>query len=124
MPFVFRVNVTGGQAIAQDLARLRTAGVEIAKKVLAEKTQAMASMAKDLAPYEDGSLRDRIMATPPVAERDGTVRASVKADLSIIQHEDLTLQHTRGGPKFIEKAVVTLGPEIPAALADEMRRLG
>jgi hypothetical protein len=123
MPFLVRINVTGSDAITRDLARLGASGVALAKKVLAEKTQAMAAMARDLAPTEDGDLVNRIRATAPVAERDGTVRANVLAELSVIQHEDLTLHHDNGGPKFIERAVLAIGPDIPAALADELRRL-
>jgi hypothetical protein len=123
MPFTVRINVTGADSISKDLARLGAGGIALAKKVLAEKTQAMAAMARENAPIEDGDLRDRIEATKPVAESDGTVRASVRAASSVIQHEDLTLAHLHGGPKFIERAVTTIGPEIPEALAAELRRL-
>jgi hypothetical protein len=122
MPFVFRINATGAQTISRDLARLGDAGVRIARAVLEDKTRRMAELAKDYAPVEDGDLKNRIRATRPQAARDGTVTASVLAGSSVIQHEDLTLQHTRGGPKFIERAVMLLAPEIPEALAAGMKK--
>jgi hypothetical protein len=119
--FTVRVNATGNQQIREQLRDLGKRGVAVSKAVLREKTAEMVALARTLAPREEGKLIERIRATRPTLNRDGDVVASVLAAASVIQHEDLTLQHPNGGgPKFIEKAVLAIAPTIPPALAHGM----
>jgi hypothetical protein len=119
--FTVRVNATGNQQIREQLRDLGKRGIAVSKAVLREKTAEMVALARTLAPREEGKLIERIRATRPTLNRDGDVVASVLAAASVIQHEDMTLQHPNGGgPKFIEKAVLQIAPEIPAALAHGM----
>jgi hypothetical protein len=123
MPFVFRVNVTGAQKISQELAALGPKGILVAKEVLAAAAARMVTRARELSPVEEGDLHDRIKATVPRATRDGMVTVNVMAERAVIQHEDLTQNHPHGGgPKFIERPVHAMAPDIPAALLAGMRK--
>ena len=113
------VDVTGKRSIAEDLARFEKRARDLAKRILAEKTQKMAELAKTLAPFEEGELRGRIHATRVAANGEFGVQAHVRAARSVIQHEDLTLHHPLGGgPKFIERAVLAIAPEITQDLEE------
>ncbi len=121
--FRISVNATGNQQLREQLRDLGKRGVSVAKAVLREKTAEMVALARTLAPREEGKLIERIRATRPTLNRDGDVVASVLAAASVIQHEDMTLQHPNGGgPKFIEKAVLQVSSSIPPALADGMAK--
>lgn len=43
------------------------------------------------------------------------------APYALKQHEDMTLSHTVGGPKYLERPLVNAAPGMPARLAARMR---
>lgn len=118
------------------LGALGRGGSEAAKRVLLRKADKIVAMAEPLTPVDPedgGELRASVRRTRGTIRRDGTVivtvlagGAALKADngkpsiYPVIQHEDLTLHHTTGGPKFIERPVYQVAPEIPDELHAEL----
>lgn len=133
-----RVEVSGQQEILDSLQRLGQVGQDIGLKVLGDACKEIVAKAKPLAPVDPedgGQLRDSIRTTKPTRTRAGRISAGVvaggaplkkvlgKRKLNVyayIQHEDLTLKHTTGGPKFLEKPVNDIAPKIPDRLQAEM----
>ena len=65
------------------------------------------------------NLRENVNITP---QPDGTVIVSVDGPHAAKQHEDQRLEHPRGGgPKFLERNVKNLMPELPRIVAGEVR---
>lgn len=135
-----RVEVSGEDEILRSLERLGQTGAEIGLRVLGDAAKEVVAAAKQLAPVDEedgGQLRDSIRAAKPVRTRAGRISAAVvaggaplkrvlgkrKANVyAVIQHEDLTLKHKVGGPKFIEKPINAIAPKIPDRLQAEMDR--
>lgn len=149
MAAVFHVQIDDPGLIAGSLRAIeRNAAKSIGRSFFSEMGRNIVNRAKYFAPLRVGStrkikgrspgaLRAGIRMTKPVY-RNGEIIMTVMAPLSIIQHEDMTLKHTVGGPKFLEKAVVEgveqWGPlilraikaaaEDPAAAADYADAVG
>lgn len=118
--------------IAGEIAMIRVAG-RIAARVVPR--------AQALAPVEDedgGALRDSIRTSKPTKTRAGRVSAGVVAggaplrrlasergralpgSYGSIQHEDLTLKHRSGQPKFVEIPFFQEVVKTPAELQAEL----
>jgi hypothetical protein len=139
-----RAEVSGGQALLDDLQRLGKRGAEIGVSVLGAKTAEIVKRAKPLVPVDDvegGDLRDSVRASKPQRTNAGRISAGVVAGGSslrrlasergrkdpgaygVIQHEDLTLQHPGGGQaKFLEQPFLEVAPSVPDALREAMDR--
>lgn len=135
-----RVEVTGADEVRKSLAKLGRAGQEAARKVLGDEVRDMLPEIKantPVDPEDGGQLRDSVRATKPTITRTGRVSAGVvaggaplrkvlgkrKANVyAVVQHEEMGLQHTTGGPKFVERAFVRRAPKIPAKLLDALDR--
>lgn len=60
-------------------------------------------VARDHTPKEEGTLR----RSGFVSIDEHNLRAAVSFDTpyAVVQHEDMTLRHTEGGPKYLENAL-------------------
>lgn len=133
------MKIEGLEAVMASLRRLGKAGERAAKAVLKEKTQEIVKLARPETPIEEdgGALRDSERTTRPTMTRSGQISAGVvaggaplrgtaelagrKANVyAVVQHEDLTLKHTTGGPKFLERPFLQVAPTVPDALMDAM----
>lgn len=133
----FRIIVTGDKELAERLGRLGRSASVAAKQAMLGVAGKMVALAKQNSPIggdDDGlggHLRDSIRHTRGTIKRNGNVIVTViaggdplkpflkgrKANVyAIVQHEDLTLKHDEGGPKFLERPVFQLAPEIPGAI--------
>lgn len=123
-----RVFVTGDKELARELGRLERVGREVVKEVLLQKAAKIVALAKPLTPVaaeDGGELRDSIHNTAGTISRNGDVSVDVVAGgdavpYALQQHEDLTLRHRVGGPKFLERPVFQVAPEIPTAIEDRL----
>lgn len=85
----------------------------------------MTTSKRDFVPVDTGNLR----ATGHVEKvrRVGKtlvvrlVYGGSSAPYALKQHEDMTLSHTVGGPKYLERPLVNAAPGMPARLAARMR---
>lgn len=130
------MEVSGTQEIQRDLARLGGAGERVAKRVLGDVAPRIVARARPDTPVEEdgGFLRDSIRSTKPVSTQQGkVVSVSIVAGgdplaahlaethhqanvYAVVQHDDVTLHHEVGGPKFIERHVTDEAQGIPDAL--------
>lgn len=133
-----RVEVSGQQEILDDLQRMGEAGVRIGLKVLGDAAKEIVPKAQAITPVDDvdgGQLRDSIRVTKPNRTKAGRISAGVVAGgaplkkvmegrkanyYAVKQHEDLTLRHRTGGPKFLERAGNDVSPKIPGRLQAAM----
>ncbi len=134
-------NVTGHEDVLRSMQRLGKAGREAGRRVLVAKAQQIVDEAKPLTPDDpetQGALRDSVrLSQSRVSTTRGNITVSVIAGgapleahlgkrkvnaSAVIQHEDLTLHHTSGGPKFIEKPFLKIAPTVPDALLEEIDR--
>lgn len=126
-----------------DLKRMGLAGQTAARTVFGKFTARVVAKAKPLTPVDPedgGALRDSVRATKPTATRTGLVSAGVvaggaplaqhlaaghhKANVyAVVQHEDATLHHTTGGPKFVERPFLQEIERVPDELLTEMDRV-
>lgn len=122
-----RVTVSGSDEVRAQLGKLGKAGAEVAKAVIKETTTQMVAMAKPLTPDDpetQGELRDSVRIVTPTASRTGKATGGIQAGptklghrkysaSALVQHEDLTLHHTSGGPKYLERPFMAKVVEIP-----------
>lgn len=71
-------------------------------------------------PLEYGDLRSSLTVTPASADE---LAAAVSSDLpyAVRQHEDLSLRHDDGGPKYLENAVHDRAQDVVGLVAAEVR---
>lgn len=128
-----RVDVTGDADVLRSLLELGAAGKKAAKVVLGEKAAKIMRLAFPLTPDDTTTtnvsrIRDSLAVIRPSVTKSGTVSSGVKAgggrqDIpALLHHEDLTLHHQVGGPKFLERATLQVAPEIPGALLEALDR--
>ncbi len=122
-----RVTVSGSDEVRAALGRLGKAGAVVAKEVIKATTTRMVAMAKPLTPDDpetSGELRDTVRIVTPTASRTGKATGGIQAGptklgkrsysaSALVQHEDLTLKHTSGGAKFLERPFMALVTGIP-----------
>lgn len=131
-----RVDVSGADDVIAQLKGMGPKGIDVAKRVLGNVTARIVPRAKAITPVEPedgGDLRDSVRATKPTRTRTGLVSAGVVAGgaplrrslereghtmnvYAVVQHEDLTLQHTVGQAKFIERPFMAEIPKVPGEL--------
>ena len=143
MPMVssVRVTVSGSDEVRAALGKLGKAGAEVAKGVIKEVTTRMVGMAKPMTPDDpktQGELRDSVRIVTPTASRTGKATGGIQAGptalgkrhysaSALVQHEDMTLKHTSGGPKYLERpflALVTTIPDKNKAAIDKVANAG
>lgn len=133
-----RIEVSGTQEILDRIQRLGQSGVDIGLKVLGDGAKEILAASRPLVPVDDedgGQLRDSGRVAKPTRTRAGRISAAVvyggaplrkvlgkrKANVyAVIQHEDLTLKHTTGQAKFLEKPANAIAPKIPDRLQAAM----
>ena len=139
-----RLEVSGLPEVLETMARLGKAGRDEGKKVLKEKCEKILGRARPLTPVGPeaggGALRDSGRVTRPTVTAAGRVSCGVvfggaplEATLAaghhhenvyaIRQHEDLTLKHTVGGPKFLERPAFAVAPEVPDAMLAALEKV-
>lgn len=142
-----RVKVEGQQEVLKSLRKFGAAGDEAAKLAFGRICQSVVPRAKALTPVsmesggDAGALRDSIRTTKPTKTRAGNVSAGVVAggaplrrlatergrvlpgQYGSIVHEDLTLRHAQGEPKFLEKAFFQVVDQAPGELLAELDKL-
>lgn len=133
-----RVEVSGDKEMLAGIQRLGQSGVDMGLLVLGDAAKEVVRLAKPLTPVDPedgGQLRDSVRVTKPTRTRAGRISAGMvaggaplrrvmgkrKANVyAVVQHEDLTLKHTTGGPKFLERPVNAIAPKVPDRLRAEM----
>ena len=137
-----RIEVTGGDDVAKMLGDLGREGGEAAKRVLIRKADKILARARPLTPDDpatgSGDLKASLRRTRGSIMKNGDVIITVIAGgapleaglaarghkganvYAIVQHEDLTLKHKHGGPKYLERPVYEITPEIPNELQAEI----
>ena len=124
------MTVSGSDEVRAALGRLGKAGAIVAKDVIKAKTIRMVAMAKPMTPDDpetQGELRDTVRIVTPSASRTGKATGGIQAGptaigkrgysaSALVQHEDLTLHHTSGGAKVLERPFMALVVEIPAEI--------
>lgn len=133
-----RVEVSGGKEIVERLRRFGVEGINAGKRVLNGVVERTVPKAKSESPVDDndpepgGELRDSIRKTSARATAGGRISAGVVAGpvserggniYPIVQHEDMTLKHDEGGPKFVERPLMQEAQDVPGALVAEFDRL-
>jgi hypothetical protein len=135
--------ISGVPELVESLRRYGEQVEESSRRITLEIAKKAATIAKTLAPVEPedgGQLRDSIRAAlrkPQPGQVEAVVLAGgqpLEAFLqahghkfeayAIVQHEDSTLKHTVGGPKFVERALYQVAPgyldQVQAALPSEL----
>lgn len=136
-----RVTVSGLDEVRATLGRLGKAGALVAKDVIKRKTEAMVARARPLTPDDpetQGALRDSVRIITPTASRTGKATGGIMAGgkalegrvgkrdynaIALVQHEDLTLHHTSGGAKYLERPFMALVESIPDELLDALDKV-
>jgi len=136
-----RVEVSGGKELIERMRSFGVKGPMAAARVLTAAMERALPMAKAQSPVDDndpepgGELRDSIRVTKARPTKAGRISAGLVAGgakmadvrgrevYPIVQHEDMTLKHDEGGPKFVERPVLQVAEGIPDALSAEFDRL-
>lgn len=135
-----RVEVIGADALRAELRALGPLGKEAARAVFADELPRWLPEMRANTPVEPedgGQLRDSIRTSRPTVTKAGRVSAGIVAGGSplrrvlgnrkanvyaVIQHEDGSLKHSVGGPKFVEKTFFRRAPGIPEKLMAALDR--
>lgn len=136
--------MSGLAEVLETMARLGKAGRNEGKAVLKAKCEKILARARPLTPVGPeaggGSLRDSGRVTRPAVTAAGRVScgvlfggapllAALRAGhhhlnvYPVVQHENLTLRHTVGGPKFLEKPAFAVAPEVPDAMLEALEKV-
>jgi hypothetical protein len=93
---------------------------------LTQAAHRVAAVAVPMTPRETGDLRSAITnGVIPAHEVGGQLEAAIVVDglpYAVRQHEDLTLNHDDGGPKFLERAVDETADEVGQIVTAAVRR--
>lgn len=122
-----RVTVSGSDEVRAALGKLGKAGAVVAKDVIKAVTTEMVAMAKPMTPDDpetQGELRETVRIVTPTASRTGKATGGIQAGPTalgkrrysanaLVQHEDLTLKHTSGGAKYLERPFMAKVTSIP-----------
>lgn len=110
-------------------AKLKAAGPLAGKAMAAAGVEEMDQVigeAKRRAPVDTGTLRASGTVLPPKITMHGAEIVAgfggAAEDYAIIQHEDLTLNHETGEPKFLERPFLERSHTMPRRLADGVAR--
>lgn len=108
--------MTRAISTAELVARI-TAGAVDGLNLAAQRVQAVAV---PRTPLEYGDLRDSLTVVSALTD---DLRSAVVSDLpyAVRQHEDLTLRHDDGGPKFLETAALDSHAEVESLMATAAR---
>lgn len=85
----------------------------------------MTTSKRDFVPVDTGNLQET--GDVEKVRREGKtlvvrlVYGGPSAPYALKQHEDMTLAHTVGGPKYLERPLVDAAPGMPARLAARMK---
>lgn len=131
------VKIEGVEDVIASLKRVGEAGEKAMLRVAGACTARVVPQAQAITPVEEedgGALRDSVRATKPTKTSAGRVSAGVVAggaplrrlasergralpgQYGSIVHEDLTLRHAHGEPKFVEKPFFREVPKVPGEL--------
>lgn len=131
------VHIEGHDEMLAEIGRLGQVGLVAARDAMTAKAQQIKAKAQPLIPDDPespGLLKDTIRVYAPrtanlkpgrtiycgvVVGGSRLQRVKGKRDYiawPIIQHEDLTLKHTHGQAKFLERPGNDIAPSIPAAI--------
>lgn len=135
-----RIRIECSAGVREIIDSLRKYGEnvdDICKRVLKEAAEDGVKIARPLTPVEPedgGQLRDSLRSGRAIRIKSGTISCAIIAGgkavedwvrshgghkynvYAVVQHEDLSLQHTTGGPKFVERAAYQVAPTIPNRL--------
>lgn len=136
-----RVEVTGLDEVADQLRRAGPAGIKVSTDVIDAWTTSLIPEVKAGTPRFEGpgggDLEDSVRKTRTnVTKRNvvsggvvagGPRLASIPADrdpgwYAIQEHDDLTLKHTKGGPKFVERPFMRRAHEVPERILSGLDR--
>jgi hypothetical protein len=96
---------------------------ELARDALRQQADETVRIAAARAPRETGELANSIFVR--VTENAGagnvTVDLGFRAEHAAAQHEDMSLQHDDGEPKFLERTLMERKDSIAAALGSYLR---
>lgn len=134
---ITRVDIEGMDEMLEEIQRLGDVGLVAARDAMAEKAQQIKAKAVPMIPDDPespGLLKDtaRVYAPRTASLKPGkTIFCGVvvggkqlqkrlgKREYSawaLVQHEDLTLKHTHGQAKYLERPGNDIAPSIPAAI--------
>jgi hypothetical protein len=118
--------ITGLNETLQAIADLESKITRGAKRGLNQWSEGTMTEAKNRAPVDDGILKGSGYVTPP-EESGGVISQELgfggaAADYALVQHEDLTLNHSVGQAKFLESAVSDREHELIGSVAAEIER--
>lgn len=105
------VRIVGLARVRANLRKFGAAGNKALKRQLHTEANLIAGASKDrFVPVDEGVLRSSIHAPLP-SEKSGVVIQEIvaggpAAPYAARQHEDMTLRHTVGGPKYLERPVL------------------
>lgn len=131
-----RVEASGDREIIERLRRFGVEGINAGKRVLNAAVDKALPLAKAQTPYDDieegPHLVDTVRRTKARATGRGRISAGLVAGpvkarsggvYPFVQHEDMTLKHDEGGPKFIERPIMQVAVDVPANLTAELDKL-
>jgi len=98
------------------LAFLNARGIEAVSKAVGRAALDLQAKSADAAPFEFGTLKGSIhVEGPDVRGNEATAKVATggeASDYAIIQHENTSLNHPRGGgAKYIERPLLAMIPE-------------
>lgn len=127
----WRVEISGMDELMRGFARLPVAHKKRVKDRFTKTAEKAVAIARPLTPTEPdgGFLRDSLRAGRTIEQRDGTISSSLiaggdvlkgspalegrKANVyATVQHDDTTLKHDDGGPKFAEKGAIQAAEDL------------
>jgi hypothetical protein len=136
---IFSLKIEGNDDLIADIARMGMIALIGARNALTEKAQEIKRKAIPMTPDDPetpGLLRKtvRVYAQRTKSLKPGSpIYAGVVAGgkrlekrmgkrkynaSALVQHEDLTLKHTSGGPKYLERPGNQVAPTIPQHVLD------
>lgn len=142
---ITRVDLSGLDEMLDEIERFGTEGLVAARDAMAEAAQKIKAKAIPLIP-DDPETQGLLAQTARVyASRTKSLKPGAKIYAGVvvggtklqkvlgkrkyiawplIQHEDLTLKHTKGEAKFLEKPGNEIAPSIPGEIQKKLDALG
>lgn len=117
MSLAVGVRIVGIDELTAQLEALGPRAMQVLAAALYQESEAIMTEAKEQVPVETGTLKNSGYVEPPVVDADGvsvTMGFGGAAEAyALIQHEDLSLNHPRGGnAKFLERPFLARSPQV------------
>lgn len=122
------LSITGMETVRANLKQYGERAMALGGQALYQEAEIVMTDAKEnYVPVDQGILRASGFVNPPQADGDEVSVTmgfgGAASDYAIVQHERMDFKHTTGGPKFLERPVMSVARTLAQRIAARIKGL-